>query len=453
MTVNERRFRRYGLIGHPLGHSLSPLIHQRIMEAVDIEGEYQLYDIAPERLRDKLPHLLKWLDGFNCTIPHKQAVIPYLEKLAPSAQLYGAVNTVFSGHGYDTDGAGFAACRVDIAGRHVCVTGSGGVSRVLAVEAARAGAAKILIDARNQRSANALVNDVRAIGYEAIGLATTDEDLLSDVILNGTPVGMWPNTGGLSMSPQRISQATAVFDAVYNPTATRLVLRAKSQGIPAMGGLIMLFEQALAAQRIWNPTIEFDRASERLARITYSLAQEVLRQCPIKLLLTGFMGSGKSHVGRQVSLAMGGDLPFIDLDKMIIQREGKSIAQIFASEGEAAFRAIERQHLLEQLNVSESRIIATGGGALVQPGAAEAVQAAGALVIYLDVPFAAAMNRIGADTARPLVQSGVLQTKALYELRRPLYEQVADLTVQADQPAALVANSILSAFEWNQRQQ
>ncbi len=157
MTMNEKRFRRYGLIGHPLGHSLSPLIHQRIMEAVGIVGEYQLYDIAPERLEEELPHLLRTLDGFNCTIPHKQAIIPYLKELAPSARLYGAVNTVFNGHGHNTDGTGFAACGVNMAGRHVCVTGSGGVSRVLAMEAARAGAAQIVVDARNQKSADALI--------------------------------------------------------------------------------------------------------------------------------------------------------------------------------------------------------------------------------------------------------------------------------------------------------
>lgn len=425
------------------------------MEAVGIMGEYQLYDITPERLGDELPLLLKTLDGFNCTIPHKQAVIPYLKDLAPSTRLYGAVNTVFNGHGHNTDGAGFAACGVDMEGRHVWVTGSGGVSRVLAMEAARAGAASIIVDARNQQSAKVLVNDVKAIGYNAIRTATTDEaeDLVADVILNGTPVGMWPNAGGLSVGMQRIHQAQAVFDTIYNPTATRLVLKAKSQGIPATGGLKMLFEQALAAQRIWNPTIDFDRASEQLSRIPYGLAREVLRQCPIKLLLTGFMGSGKSHIGQQVSLSMGGDLAFIDLDEVIAQRAGKNITQIFAAEGEAGFRDLERQCLLEQLHASGSAIIATGGGALVQPGAAEAVQAAGALVIYLDAPFATVMNRIGADTERPLLQSGLLQAKALYELRRPLYEEVADLTVQADQQANLIVETILSAFEWNHPQQ
>ncbi|HBK86312.1 MAG TPA: hypothetical protein DDZ53_09810, partial [Firmicutes bacterium] len=395
MTVIKKRFHRYGLIGHPLGHSLSPLIHQRIMEAAGIDGKYQLYDIAPERLGDELPHLLKSLDGFNCTIPHKLTIIPYLRDLAPSARLYGAVNTVFSGHGHNTDGAGFAACGVDMAGRHVCVTGSGGVSRVLAMEAARAGAAQIVVDARNQRSADALVNHVRAAGYDAIRTATTHEtkDSISDVILNGTPVGIWPNAGGLSVSMRRIRQAQAVFDTIYNPTATRLVLKAKSQGIPAMGGLRMLFEQALAAQRIWNPTIDFDRAKEQLSRIPCGLAREVLRKSPIKLLLTGFMGSGKSYIGRQVSMTLGGDLPFVDLDAVVAQRAGKSISQIFAAEGEAAFRALERQCLLEQLHASGSTIIATGGGALVQPGAAEVVHAGGALVIYLDTPFATSMRR------------------------------------------------------------
>ena len=145
-------------------------------------------------------------------------------------------------------------------------------------------------------------------------------------------------------------------------------------------------------------------------------------------------------------------MPFVDLDEVVGQRAGKSISQIFAAEGEAAFRALERQCLLEQLHASGSTIIATGGGALVQPGAAEVVHAGGALVIYLDTPFATSMRRIGADTARPLLQSGLLQAKALYESRRPLYEEVADLTVQADQQAILIVKTILSAFGWNQPQ-
>ena len=117
---------RYGLIGKPLGHSLSPFIHERIMEAVGIKGVYKLYELDQEDLSRELPRLLRELDGFNCTIPYKQSVIPYLQGLAPSAELYGAVNTVHAGLGHNTDGLGFRSCRVPLAKKRVCILGAGG---------------------------------------------------------------------------------------------------------------------------------------------------------------------------------------------------------------------------------------------------------------------------------------------------------------------------------------
>ena len=441
--------RRFGLVGHPLGHSLSPLIHQRIMDTMGIAGEYQLYDIAPHSLAKELPPLLHELDGFNCTIPFKQAIMPFLSKLAPSASLYGAVNTVFNREGHNTDGQGFAACNVEMSGRSVCITGAGGVSRVLAIEAARAGATSIVIDARNTEQGNALVRDVRATGYDAIRVADAakQEDCFCQVLLNGTPVGMWPNTGGLAMASQRIHQAQVVFDTIYNPTATRMILKAKSQGIPAGGGLQMLFEQALASQRIWNPDVDFHRAPRELATILPGLALNVLQNSPIKLLLTGFMGSGKTHIGRRLANSMSGYLPFVDLDEIVEQRAGKSIPDIISSQGEASFRGLERQCLLELVHAPGSAIIATGGGALVQPGAAEVVHAAATLVIYLDVTLGAAMSRVGPNGGRPLLNSA--NALGLYQARLPLYQAIADYTVQADGHPDQVVSSIKKAFAWD----
>ena len=481
--------RHFGLIGHPLGHSLSPLIHQTIMETAGIKAEYHLYDIAPEHLESELPKLLKTLDGFNCTIPHKQTVIPYLDDLAPSARLYGAVNTVYNGKGYNTDGTGFAACGVVMAGRHVGITGAGGVAHVLAMEAARAGAAQIVVDARNKERAKALVNRVKATGYDTIWAADDPindpavdpvvdpainpainpaidpaaQNMKWDVILNGTPVGMWPDIGGLAVDERRISLAQAGFDSVYNPAATRLVLKARSRGIPAIGGLKMLFEQALAAERIWNPDIDFDCIKDQLSHIPAGLARAVLRQSPVKLLITGFMGSGKTLVGRSLSKLMGTDLPFIDLDTVIAQRAGQSISHIFSSEGEGTFRALERECLLEQLRTPGAAIIATGGGALVQPGAADAAHAAGALIIYLAVSLETALRRIrpsmgadaerpgiGADTERPMLSEDDPATQALYDSRLPLYETAADLTVPADGHITSIVQAILAGFEWEE---
>ena len=146
----SKALRRYGLIGRPLAHSLSPWIHERIMDAAGIRGQYKLYELEEGELERKLPQLVHSLDGFNCTIPYKQAVIPYLQGLAPSAQLYGAVNTVYRSLGYNTDGIGFRSCGVPLRGRRVCVLGAGGVARVLAREAVRAGAEAVVIRARRR---------------------------------------------------------------------------------------------------------------------------------------------------------------------------------------------------------------------------------------------------------------------------------------------------------------
>lgn len=447
-VVNVTKVRRFGLIGHPLGHSLSPLIHERIMEVVGIKGEYKLYDLKPQELKEELPKLISSLDGFNCTIPYKQAVIPYLQTIAPCAEGYGAVNTVYRGVGYNTDGAGFIACQVPMKGKNVCVLGAGGVARVLALEAARAGAREVLVQARNKARASELVEKVRSEGFNNVAIRTENSSL-PNVILNGTPVGMWPNQGELPTSEAEIVGADAVFDTIYNPTATRLVLTAKSQGVWAKGGLQMLFEQALAAQQIWHPDLDFSSFQAELSRIPQSLAREVLQQNPLKLVFTGFMGSGKTHIGSRLAKRMHGDLPFLDLDQVIAERAQKSIKEIFQEQGEAAFRALERECLLELLKRPGSLLVASGGGALCQPELVEKVRNLGGLVIYLDVPFEVALKRMGADLERPLLQGGLEKVQHLYNLRKPLYKVAADLTVPADRNEKDVVDFIMEAFEWD----
>ncbi|HBN95223.1 MAG TPA: hypothetical protein DDZ66_02895 [Firmicutes bacterium] len=443
-------FRRFGLIGYPLGHSLSPFIHERIMEVAGLRGEYQLYELEPKSLPTRLPKLLDALDGLNCTIPYKESVIPYVDKLGPSASLYGAVNTVHGRTGHNTDGEAFAACRVPMHGRRVCVLGAGGVARVLTMEAVRAGATEILIQVRNSHRAETLVGEVKERDYHTIHAVWGDEgrNLDCEVVLNGTPVGMWPHVGGIPVTERQLEAAQVVFDTVYNPSATRLVLQAKSRGLWAKGGLQMLFEQALASQKIWNPQVNFDSCKDELDEVRRELAEEVLRNSPIKLVLTGFMGSGKTHVGKTLATAMS--LDFVDLDDRIVQETGQSITEIFASRGEETFRSFERRIFLDQLLCPGSMVVATGGGTLLQEGILEAVHGAGALVIYLDVSLEVALQRIGGDSNRPMLKGGVKETRKLFERRQPLYEAVADLKVCGHGEVAQIVDTIMTAFGWNQ---
>lgn len=448
------RVKRFGLVGNPLAHSLSPLIHERIMEAVGLKGSYELFDLAPNELPRELPRLLASLDGFNCTIPHKQAVIPYLNDLVPSAKLYGAVNTVCQGWGYNTDGVGFASCGVPLQGQRVCVFGAGGVARVLAMEAARAGATSIAVQARNAEQATGLVDAVRKQGYGQIHALAEGADSTCDVILNGTPVGMWPNLAGTPVSNRQIEGAKAVFDTIYNPSATGLVLRAKSRGLWAMGGLQMLFEQALAAQRIWNPEVDWENFTDGLRGAGRGLALEVLRRSPFKLVLTGFMGSGKTQVGQALAQRLGSALnksapSFVDLDHRVVIRAGQSIPEIFRSQGEAAFRSLERDLFAEELQRPGAAIVATGGGTLIQEGLAEMVRRSGGFIVYLDVSLEEALRRIGRDDQRPLLQRGPEEIRVLYDLRKPLYEEAADLRVVADGKVSDIVEMIMTAFRWN----
>ena len=445
--MQRNRYRRFGLLGYPLGHSLSPWIHQRIMEIAGIPGEYKLYPLKPEELASDLPKLLASLDGSNCTIPYKESIIPYLQGCAPCAAAYGAVNTVHGRVGYNTDGIGFAACEVPLKGRSVCILGAGGVARVFALEAVRAGAREISILARTPQRAEALVQDVKAHGYSNIlALGPEAGPVNCDICLNGTPVGMWPKVRGLPAENQELKVGEGVFDGIYNPTATRFLLQAKGQGIWAKGGLQMLFEQALAAQKIWNPEVDFQAWSSELAALKGGLAREVLRQSPIKLVLSGFMGSGKSTVGSALAKALA--LPFVDLDESIVEVADQTIPEIFQTQGEASFRKLEREVFLAELKRPEALVLAAGGGTLVQEGMEDILGESRALVIYLDVSLPTAIKRVGRDQGRPMLGSGLAETEALYVSRRPSYESYADLRVPAEGDLAQIVNEIMSAFEW-----
>lgn len=437
--------RRYGLIGCPLEHSLSPFIHGRIMQAAGIRGEYRLYELERHELSEKLPALLGQLDGVNVTIPYKQAVLPFLRGLAPSAQLYGAVNTVHQGMGHNTDGAGFRACRVPLEGRQVCVLGAGGAARVLAVEAVRAGAREVVIRARRREQAEELAAVVRKQGAQHVRCENFYTADSCEVFLNGTPLGMWPHVAGLPLSPEQIASAQAVFDTVYNPAATRLVLKAKTLGLWARGGLGMLFEQAVAAQKIWNPQVDFNLLQGQLEAVRKELALEVLRHSPVKLVLSGFMGAGKTHIGGLLAERL--KMPFVDLDQAVEAEVGLSIPEVFTRWGEQAFRNVERECLAAELKRPGPLVLAAGGGALVQQGAASLVHSAGGLIIHLDISLETALARCAGQGDRPLLKGGAEAAEALYQRRLPLYAAAADLRVNGEQQDIDVVRDILAAFE------
>lgn len=251
--------KRFCLIGHPLAHSISPVIHERLFKLSGCECSYRLNELPPEGLKDGI-NSLKKLDGFNVTIPYKQAVIPYLDAIDERAERYNAVNTVKCGggktEGFNTDSVGFIKslefAGISLSGK-VLLCGAGGVAHMMAYEALDRDCSLVIATptiSEAQRLCDELLVKYKSADISAQGLAYVSGSF--DLILNGTPVGMFPNAGKMPVPHSVANSAAAVFDAVYNPCETRLVKTCKKAGAKAQGGLSMLVLQAAAAQEIWT---------------------------------------------------------------------------------------------------------------------------------------------------------------------------------------------------------
>jgi shikimate dehydrogenase len=285
--------KKFGLLGYPLGHSISDYIHRRIFELCGLtDCEYSLYEVNPEELSLK-GGKIKELSGFNVTIPYKSRIIPFLTRLDESAARYEAVNCVryleSTGEyiGYNTDVHGFLksveVLGADLGGK-VLLLGCGGTARMMAFEAIGAGADLTVAIRRDSQEEKAAAKLSREIG-EVLGrffaktsqlglnarakLRITYADRLNiadryDLLLNATPCGMYPDTDALPVSPDILGKVKHLFDAVYNPVTTKLVSEAEKRGVIASGGLTMLVHQAIMAEKIWNDVRLGDKAVENL---------------------------------------------------------------------------------------------------------------------------------------------------------------------------------------------
>ena len=250
---------KYAVIGYPIGHTMSPFIHGRLFKLSGVSADYSVFEIAPKDLSQKF-EMLSGLDGFNVTIPHKSKIIPFLKSLDERAKLYGAVNVVKcdSLKGYNTDCFGFlralASADIPLKG-NVAVCGAGGVARMMAFECALAGCSLTIAARLSDLGPAETIKDeiVKAKPDADINIKKLDE--LSggfDLLINGTPVGMYPHAGSMPVSGSVLSKCAAVFDAVYNPNETLLIKTAASNGSKCCGGMPMLVWQAVVAQEIWN---------------------------------------------------------------------------------------------------------------------------------------------------------------------------------------------------------
>ena len=400
----------YGLLGEHLPHSFSPQIHSALGNR-----NYNLFEVAPENLDTFMKeHNFK---GINVTIPYKKAVIPYLDVISPEAEKIGAVNTikVVDGklYGDNTDYFGFKymveKSGVTIHNKKALVLGSGGASLTVQAVLRDMNAREIVVLSRNGDD-----------NYVNMYIKHTD----AEIIVNTTPVGMYPDNLNTLVDLDRFPNLSSVLDVVYNPLKTRLILDAEQRNIPCSAGLSMLVAQAKKAHEIFFDTIVENDVCEQIER---SLT---LQMCNIVLI--GMAGCGKSTIGKRLSELLRKDL--VDTDEMIVNTENKPIPEIFAEKGEDYFRWCENV----AVNIAgreKSQIIATGGGVIVRPENYNPIKQNGIIVF---------INR-DADllptNGRPLSQMhGV---KALYEKRMPLYRQFADIEVDGNGTIEEVANRII----------
>lgn len=251
----------YGLYGYPLGHTLSPFIHNELCRVKGVECDYKIFELPPECPKDNF-EILKSRSGFNVTIPYKVDIIKYLDELSERAALFGAVNTVkaLGGNrfkGYNTDCGGFLRA-LDMAGialkGSVLVCGAGGVSRMFAFETVLAGCDLTLAVREDDiHFAEKIKSEIKEkTGKDCRVILLSQANGEYDLIINGTPVGMFPRIDASVLPRETVIKSGAVFDAVYNPAETLFIKYAREGGLKYSNGLPMLVWQAALAQEIWR---------------------------------------------------------------------------------------------------------------------------------------------------------------------------------------------------------
>ena len=386
----------YGLLGERLGHSFSPAIHRQLGDY-----DYRLVELAPEEVG---PFLQSGdFRGLNVTVPYKKTVMAYCQQLSPAAQRIGSVNTIVRRedgtlYGDNTDYDGFLymlrQSGAEIAGKKALVLGSGGASLTVRTVLADLGAREIVIISRSGPN-----------NYENLHLHRD-----AQIIVNATPVGMYPNNGAVLLDLDQFPDCQGVFDLIYNPAMTQLLLDAQDRGLIWANGLGMLVAQAkAAAERFLGTSIPDGRVEEITARMEKETRN---------LLLIGMPGCGKTTVGQLLAQRLGRTL--VDLDEAVEQEAGCTIPQLFQQEGEEGFRAREHEALC-RTGKQSGLVIACGGGIVTRPEN-RAPMRQNSTVIYLRrdlerLPLA----------GRPLSQS--VGPEELYRRRAPLYEGLAHLTV------------------------
>jgi shikimate dehydrogenase len=365
-----------GLLGEKLGHSLSPEIHARLGDY-----EYRLYEKSPQDVEDFLLH--GDYDVINVTIPYKKIAFGLCADTTPVAKELGNVNVVVKRmdgilFGDNTDAAGFVKLveivGIDVRGKKCVVLGTGGAAMTAAAALRGLGAGMVVHISRTGED-----------NYDNL-----ERNADAALVVNATPVGMFPNVDAQPVSLKAFPDCEAAIDLIYNPSPTKFLSEAAELGIPYVDGMPMLEEQARLASVYMNANI----------------------------YLYGAPGSGKSTYAKRLAAEKG--MPLVDLDAEIVRNDGRSIRDIFAQDGEAAFRAKEKS-ALEKVSKAHGQIVALGGGALLDPECRRIAVSTGR-VVFLECPDEVLLERVAASQERPLLTGDAMdRMRRLLAARRTHY--------------------------------
>ena len=405
--------KRCGLIGEKLGHSFSPAIHGKLADY-----EYRLYELSPEQVGPFLEK--KEYDGLNVTIPYKKTVIPYCDELTGAARSIGSVNTIVKrpdgtllGHNTDYDGFLWLLknAGADVKGKKALVLGTGGASVTVQAALRDLGASPVVVISRGGED-----------NYDNL-----DRHADAKILVNATPVGMYPKAGVSPVDLALFPALEGVFDVVYNPAKTQLLLEAEKRGIPCANGLGMLVAQAKAAAEYFDGHPIDDEA-------VYSIKTELERNTR-NIMLIGMPGSGKSTVGAALAASLNRKL--VDVDERIVELAGCSIPEIFAKDGEEGFRRIEHQALC-QVSQESGLVIATGGGVVTRQENFDPMRQ-NSLIVWL-LRDLSLLPRDG----RPLSQTNSLTE--MFRVREPMYRAAADCIADNNGSVENTVKQILEAM-------
>ena len=416
---------KYGLIGEHLGHSFSKQIQTRIAEIENVKDyDYQLVELDKEEFKEFMEK--KDFKGINVTIPYKKDVIPYLDEMDESAKAIGAVNTIINVDGklkgYNTDFGGFLymvkAHNVHMEGKKVLIIGNGGACAAVKAVCEHEKAKDVVIVSRSA--------DRGAIGYDEMYTSHLD----ADIVVNTSPVGMFPNIANAPIDVSWFHKLECVLDVVYNPILTRLCFEAQEADIKRVIGLEMLIAQAKYTFEIFE-NMSFDDS------IIDEIKKEMLKdRCNIVLI--GMPSAGKTTIGKMLEEKLGKE--FFDLDDMIIAKAGKSIPEIFQESGEAGFRAIETEVAIEASKMN-NKIIATGGGAIKHKVNMDFLRLNG-ITIFIDRDID---KLISSDPNRPL-SSSKQALQQMHKERYPLYQKYATYVAVNNANIEETVDDIVNAY-------